>query len=376
MSHSVVLDLSHKRGNPRNSEGAFVTLADGRILFVYTHYYGESWGDDATARLCSRVSSDGGHTWSRRDAVVVENEGRCNVMSVSLLRLRDGRIGLWYLRKNGIGDCRAWLRTSSDEAQTWSRPTLCIPAPGYFCVNNDRVIQLSGGRLVIPAAFHRNKLPPHGPKGKSHAALDFRAIAVFFLSDDAGRTWRESRDWRALPVRSGSGMQEPGAVELSDGRLYAWCRTDVGCQYEMGSEDRGDTWSAPRPSPFLAPCSPLCIKRIPATGELLAVWNDHSGRLVPVPRKQKGGGCWDRTPLVAAISPDDGRSWSRGWRIESDPTRAFCYTAVHFTDDAVLLAYCCGGGEGWGLRDLRIRRVSLDWLREGGYGPTRGTHDA
>lgn len=366
MTNTIVLDLSHRRGNPRNSEGAFVTLADGRILFVYTHYYGASWSDEATARLCSRVSEDGGVTWSRRDQVVLENEGRCNVMSVSLLRLRDGRIGLWYLRKNGLGDCRAWLRTSSDEARTWSRPTLCIPAPGYFCVNNDRVIQLRGGRLVVPTAYHRNKLSP-ARKDKGYAALDFGGLVMFFLSDDAGRTWRESKEWCA-PAPCVARIQEPGVVELTDGRLCAYGRTNAGCQYEMFSKDDGECWSVPQPSRFLAPCSPLCIKRVPATGELLAVWNDHSGSLAPVPRKQKGSGCWDRTPLVVATSADDGRTWRRGRLLEDDRARGFCYTAIHFVDDAVLLAYCCGGGESWGLQDLRVRRVDLDWLRLGQRG--------
>ena len=362
MNSPSVLDLPHRPGNPRNSEGAFVTLADGRLLFVYTHYYGSSWSDEATARLCSRVSADGGRAWSARDGVVVENEGRRNVMSVSLLRLQDGRLALFYLRKNGIDDCRARLRISADEARTWGPPTLCIPAPGYFVVNNDRVVQLSGGRLIVPASLHRNRLPPRADPKDVYAGFDGRGIAVWFLSDDGGATWRESRDWWALPVRSGSGLQEPGVVELSDGRLYGFCRTDVGRHYELYSEDGGDTWSAPRPSRFRAPCSPLCIKRIPATGDLLAVWNDHSGRLAPR-RPEHDGTSWGRTPLVAAVSRNDGRTWSRGRLIEDDPRRGFCYTAIHFAGDAVLFAYCCGGGRTSGvLQDLRIRRVRTDWL--------------
>jgi hypothetical protein len=34
MTRQIVLYLPHRRNNPRNSEGAFVTLSDGRILFV------------------------------------------------------------------------------------------------------------------------------------------------------------------------------------------------------------------------------------------------------------------------------------------------------------------------------------------------------
>ena len=32
MIGSIVLDLSHSPGNPRNSEGAFATLSDGQVL--------------------------------------------------------------------------------------------------------------------------------------------------------------------------------------------------------------------------------------------------------------------------------------------------------------------------------------------------------
>ena len=365
MKSEIVLALDHRRGNPRNSEGSFVTLKDGRVLFAYSRYYGKSWSDEATAQICARTSTDGGRTWTGKDRVIVENEGRRNVMSVSLLRLQDGRLALWYLRKNGMQDCRLRLRTSSDEGRTWSAPTLCIPAPGYFVVNNDRVIQLRGGRLVAPASLHRCKLEPGRKARDPYAGFDGRSLALFFLSDDAGRTWRESRDWWALPVRSGSGLQETGAVELKDGRLYAYCRTDVGCHYEMRSEDGGETWSAPGPSCFLAPCSPLCIKRIPATGDLLAVWNDHSGRLAKVRAADNTfrSSSWGRTPLVAAISRDEGATWTRRKLIEADPRRGFCYTAIHFVDDAVLLAYCCGGGKRSGvLQDSCIRRIELKWL--------------
>jgi hypothetical protein len=364
MNSEIVLNLAHSPDNPRNSEGSFATLADGRILFAYSRYYGKSWSDEATARICGRYSSDGGRTWPGNEQTLVENEGRRNVMSVSLLRLQDGRLGLWYLRKDGVDSCHACLRTSKDDV-TWSAPTCCIPAPGYFVVNNDRVVQLGNGRLIVPSSLHRNPLPPGADPDHVYDSLDGRGIAIWFLSDDSGVTWRESKDWWALPVRSGSGLQEPGVVELRDGRLYGYCRTDVGCHYELYSDDGGETWSPPQPSAFQAPCSPLSIKRL-QTGDLLAVWNDHSGRLAPVPTDRSfASQSWGRTPLVCAISRDDGKTWERHKLLESDPALGYCYTAIHFADDAVLLAYCCGGGgRSVVLQDLCIRRMRLDWLYE------------
>ena len=359
----IVLKLFSGKNNPRNSEGSFVTLRDGRIMFVYTRYYGKSWSDDASAVLAARYSEDGGRTWSRHDRTVVPREGACNVMSVSMLRLQDGRIGLFYLRKNSGQDCREWLRTSRDEGESWSKPLLCVNAPGYFVTNNDRVIQLRSGRIVIPAGFHRSMKEVKPGQG---GGLDGRSIFTMVLSDDGGKTWRESKDWWALPMRSGAGMQEPGAVELRGGRVYGWARTSVGRQWECYSSDGGDTWTPPKPSQFFAPCSPLCIKRIPATGDLLAVWNDHSARWKKLPQYRKGWGTkesWGRTPLVVGISRNEGKTWPIRKAVETAPDHGYCYTAIYPVDDAVLLGYCCGGGKRSGvLQDLCVRRLPLEWL--------------
>jgi sialidase-1 len=111
-------------GNPRNSEGDFVNLKDGRVLFVYSHFTGGNHNDSA-CDLCSRASSDGGKTWTGRDEPSIEAKAHsvANVMSVSLLRLADGRIALFYLVKKSDADARLVMRTSRDEASTWSEPT-------------------------------------------------------------------------------------------------------------------------------------------------------------------------------------------------------------------------------------------------------------
>jgi hypothetical protein len=345
----VVVDLDPTPANPRNSEGAFVTLRSGRILLLYTQFYGGS-EDKSPARIAAIHSDDQGRTWSA-PRVVIENAGQENVMSVSLLRVASGRIALFYAIKNNLADCRLRMRISTDEAESWSEPTPVIASPGYYVVNNDRVIQLGSGRLVVPAAYHRM----NGPDPGNYGSFDRRAVALWFLSDDEGKTWRESSDWWAMPVRSRSGLQEPGAVELADGRLYGWARTDQGTQYAMTSEDGGNTWSVPAPSPLRSPTSPASIKRLPGSPELLAVYNDHSGAFRFVEKK--------RTPLVAAISGDGAATWTRHRLLEGDADGWYCYTAIHFVGDTVLLAYCAGDSKIGGLNRLRVRRIGLDALR-------------
>ncbi len=348
MESQIVLNLNHQPDNPRNSEGAFLTLKNGRIMYAYSRYSGDSWSDHAPACIAVRTSNDNGKTWTAQDRIIVQNEGGCNVMSVSLLRLQNGNIALFYLRKNGVDDCRPMLRTSADEAKTWSDPVPCITAPGYFVLNNDRVIQLSNGRLLLAVSYHRTK-SENGELG-----LDGRGIMLSYYSDDDGQTWHEGQDWLALPARSNSGLQEPGVIELANGDVFSWARTDTGRQWQTRSKDCGNTWAWPRPSAFLSPCSPLSMKRNPFTDKLVAIWNDHDERW-NMPAAESSS--WHRTPLVLAQSIDQGKTWQEHTLIENDPMRGFCYIAIHFIKDGMLLAYCCGGRNSKVLQDSCIRQI-------------------
>ena len=75
--------------NPRNSEGAFLRLSDGRNLFIYTHYFAGRGGDHDPAYLAARCSDDGGFTWTREDTKIIDIHGDMNIMSVSLIRLSE-----------------------------------------------------------------------------------------------------------------------------------------------------------------------------------------------------------------------------------------------------------------------------------------------
>jgi sialidase-1 len=350
-ANDVVLNIEPSPEFPRNSEGSFITLKSGRLLFIYTQFYGGA-SDHSAARLVSIQSDDDGRTWEAAPKTVLENTGGANVMSVSLLRLKSGRIALFYLLKNTWLDCRPHVRFSDDEAVTWSEPVRMLEAPGYFVLNNDRVIQHSSGRLIAPVASHRAR----NTDPDTSKSFDSRAIALWVVSDDEGATWKEAPQWLALPVpTTRSGLQEPGIVELPDTSLLTFFRTDQGVQYESRSTDRGQTWTPVVAGPLKSPTSPASIERLPGSDDLLCVWNDHSGDHPMVEKK--------RTPLVLALSSDGGKSWSNQKLLESDPDGWYCYTAIHYVKDAVLLAYCAGDSKIGGLNRLRIRRVELGALK-------------
>lgn len=328
-------------GNPRNSEGDIIELTDGRLCLIYSRFTGGS-SDDAVADLAMRISSDEGRSWSD-DKIVVRREDGLNVMSVSLRRLADGRLALFYLRKTSKEDCRPMMCLSADEARTWSEPAVCITDEvGYYVLNNDRVVQLPSGRLILPVAWHQ------GP-GRER---DTAGVIMGYLSDDNGKTWRRSKDSFKGYAPDGRRItvQEPGVIELKDGRLMMYMRTNAGSQYVCHSRDDGETWSMPCPSSLASPLSPASIERIPWTGDLLCVWNDHSGEH-PFPTGR-------RTPLCMAVSKDEGKTWGKSRLIEDNRDGWYCYTAITFVKDRILLAYCAGDRKIGGLNRLKVLAVS------------------
>ncbi|MCK5852281.1 exo-alpha-sialidase, partial [bacterium] len=341
MKKEITLRLEPSKENPRNSEGDFIKLKNGQILFIYTHFTKGS-GDNAGAHLAGRYSADDGKTWTMKDVTILENEGGMNIMSVSLIRLSDERIALFYLRKNSESDCIPYLRTSDDEAKSWSEPTRCIPDSGYFVVNNDRLVKLKSGRLIFPTSLHKTLFTQVTNIGKIRC----------YYSDDEGKTWNRSKD-AANPDQATT--QEPGVIELKDGRLMLFCRTESGVQYISHSSDQGESWSTLKPGNIKSPLSPASIERIPQTGDLVLVWNNNYKAI-------RDGG--QRTPFNLAISKDEGETWQKIKTLESDPNGWYCYTAIEFIgDDHLLLGHCAGDrSKNVGLATTQITRLNLDWI--------------
>jgi len=340
----TVLKLSPSENNPRNSEGDFITLKDGRILFVYSHYTGQSSGDHAPAFLAARYSGDGGNKWTENDEVIVPNEGKMNVMSVSLLRLQNDDIALFYLRKNSRRDCIPMMRISSNEAKSWSSAVKCITdKEGYFVLNNDRVVKLEDGRLLMPVALHNT------PEGEWKSQADLYC----YYSDDNGKNWVSSAK---VPNKTDIITQEPGVIEMKDGRIMMYIRASGGFQQLSYSSDRGETWSHIEKSNIPSPVSPATIERIPWTDHWLLVWNNNDGSIPETEGK--------RTPLTAAVSRDEGKTWECINNIKDDPDGWYCYIAIHFVDEKnILLSHCAGNtSSGSGLAVTDLTMINRSWL--------------
>ncbi len=324
-------------GNPRNSEADVLRLPDGRLLLAWTRFYSSQGDDWDPAEIAARISEDGGRSWGA-DFVLQENIGRMNVMEPDLLRLASGRILFFFCRKNSPADCLPMLRVSTDDARSFSppQPLPIEPYPSYTGFNHDRAVQLSSGRVLLPVFF------------TSDYRVDPHIRSRVYYSDDEGRTWRASRTILDIPD-SKAGAQEPGIVELRDGRLLLWLRTDRGRMYQSFSSDRGETWTQPEPSAVVSPLAPQSIKRIPQTGDLLLVWNNSEKF---------------RFPLSIAVSRDEGRTWNFTRHLDDDPAHTYAYTSIEFPEGRALFTYYAGppAGQRGTEWSLKLKSVPIGWL--------------
>lgn len=328
-AHEGIVAPAWTRNN-RNTEGSIIRLKDGSFLLAYTRFYGGG-ADHSPADVSAFRSFDDGKTWEG-PFLMQPNDGGCMVGSVSLLRLQSGRILWGYARKDTMTNlCRFFVRKSSDEGKTWTREVCATPQMAYHVVNNDRVKQLSSGRLLVPTA-----MIPDWRGGFEDMGLEV------FYSDDEGETWQTSG--QVLHLKGSA--QEPGVIELKDGRVMMICRTTLGQIYKCYSSDGGETFSQLEPMGVIAPCSPCSIRRIPTTGDLLLIFSDSRSA---------------RVPHASMISRDEGETWENLRHIEP-VGNSFAYTSVFFWDDMSILSYWNSSPAGL---SLKVKRLPISWY----YGP-------
>ena len=96
----IIKDLPPTLGNARNSEGSFIRLKSGRIVFAYSYFKGDSAHDNACCNIAMIYSDDDGLSFSEPKIVLTAKEcGADNIMSVSLLEMLDGSVGVFYVSK-------------------------------------------------------------------------------------------------------------------------------------------------------------------------------------------------------------------------------------------------------------------------------------
>lgn len=349
----LVWDHKIDGNNARNSEGSFVRMRDGGILYAYSRYCTADFGDYARSDIAVIRSFDEGETWSEPEIIVrAEQFGVKSVMSVSAVQQQNGMLGIYFMVKENAGNATLARALSEDgyhftAERCETRGNIC----NYF-INNDRFIRLQDGRLATAAAV----------AAFAESGNDFFSFSVGMISEDDGKTFTITPPRLTVPRLSdnGRGMQEPGIIQHKDGTIRLWARTREGWQYECFSRDNMQTFSMPAPSVFSSPESPL--QMVQNDGVCYAIYN-------PIPQHNvrichPAG--WGRTPLVIRRSTDDGKTWGEFTVIEGEEDHGYCYPAVFFTkDDTMLCAYCRGGSpdEPCCLQRLGIMKIGLDEIK-------------
>lgn len=334
----------------RKGEGDVIQLADGRLLLVYMEFSGDG-SDYAHTRFVAQQSADGGASWSDHRVITVTEPGDINVYSPNLLRAQDGGVLLVFMRQHDTKPLTSTVITwhSADEGATFQPRSEY--RSGYSGVCNAVLKRLPTGRLLLPVTKISDRPQPGWSETYSGAVL---------LSDDDGRTWGEANNQVYLPLR---GVMEPHVEATRDGRVLMVLRSQLGSLFLSESTDGGETWSKPQTTGLRTPESCPELTKIPQTGDLLMIWNNSP--YDPEFRSHYG----KRSPLTAAVSRDEGRTWTHVRDIEDDPNRAFSNPGCRFTADgrAIVNYWTCEYLPDWAMQDvidLRVALLDTAWFYE------------
>jgi predicted neuraminidase len=198
----------------------------------------------------------------------------------------DGVVWLFYVVRYGEtwSTSRIQFKVSRDQAETWSDASVLSQDEGDMV--RGRPIVLNDGDYLLPI-YHETGNDPElvGPDSTS----------LFMKFNPTKRSWSKTG-----AIRSPRGNIQPAVAQLDDGRLVAYCRRGgdynpktVGYIVRSESSDGGRTWSDGKDSQFPNPNAAVDLIKL-RSGRLLLIFNDSMNR---------------RTPLTAAISSDQDRTW-------------------------------------------------------------------
>ncbi len=228
----------------------------------------------------------------------------------------DGVVWLFYVVRYGAtwSTSRIQAKISRDGAKTWSDSFVVAQQEGMMV--RGRPIVLDNGDYLLPV-YHET--------GHDTERVGADSTSRFLRFNPKTKAWTESG-----VIRSKKGNIQPAVVQLTPGRLIAYCRRGGGYEpvsdgYMVRAESRdgGSTWSEGVDSPFPNPNSAVDFLKL-RSGSLLLIYNDSMN---------------ERTPLTVALSDDNDRTWSHKKNIGAEKNSYAYPFAIESADGKIHVVY-------------------------------------
>ena len=214
-------------------------------------------------------SDDEGGTWS---PPVIINDGPLDDRDAGIVSLGGGKLLVtWFVHPAQAMEKTYYDRIRADlPPEEWELARARMDAYKNMSEETRRggsyVMLSDDGGVTWTERIRVPVTAPHGPVrlsdgkllylGKEHCsygALEPGALAAY-ISSDGGRTWELLSRLRLPEEAAGANFNELHAIELPNGRILGAIRAEGGSAYHgftmytCHSDDRGRTWSLPKPT--------------------------------------------------------------------------------------------------------------------------------
>lgn len=304
----VIHHARDREGGLYETRAVITPGGDYLLMFPDGGHYGPS--EKKTNDMLAYRSSDHGRTW--QGPTVAFNIDYNQHGFIPLIPKGTKRIYAFgtqpdptlYSRQNGLQEnAPIGYRYSDDDGRTWSAMERIRPKndPDYLGMSVMRMTETDKGTWLL--GTHEGDW--------SYKPLMTRLYLM--RSTDQGKTWtllpgKRHGGWYA---RCFNRMDEGRPIALGNGKVLFMMRTPEGHLWSTRSEDDGETWSEPQPTPLIHPDAPPMLFHLSDGKTLIAF---HHNRFSDLNYTGLSGTkkevMQDRSEIWFSLSTDEGRTWS------------------------------------------------------------------
>ena len=285
-------------------------------------------------------SYDDGETWSQPSVVFSHPSRGCWSTELFTCGARDFAFVQTYNAESWYRELQTYISFCDEKGENWTEP---VTAKGT--VNGCSVRQgilLSNGEWLFPVYWQESR---DGGFSKEYDFLkkrdfDFQkhpfAVGVV-ISSDGGRTFN-----RFGNIECDVSLWEPNAVEIEEGHIIIYCRSNKGFLVTSESFDYGRTWSVPETSKIPNPDTKVTVFKIYDTVFMVNNFVCEAG--------------WDNRKNLCVYKSKNGKDFEFVANVDEPEKRCFYpHVAVDLKKHTVYIAYE-NGREHW------LDRFSFDEL--------------